>query len=143
MSESLAVSLTRADQSFYAENGYLLLKGAISEKWLQRLRAGVEEVVAANRHLTASTHRVNLHKTHSPETPEFEWIWNPDSDSDAIWDFVAKSELVDVVAGLIGDNVRFSHTSLLFKRPGVCSYDWHQDIPYMPHTNSNLVVVYN
>jgi ectoine hydroxylase len=133
--------LRGSDQQFYADNGYLLLEGALSEKWLTQLRTAIGDVMAANGHFAAPTRRVGLHASHTRDKPAYEWIWNPDLDSDTVWNFLSKSELLDIIEGLIGPDIRFHHSSLLFKRPGITSYDWHQDVAYLPHTNASPMLV--
>ena len=53
-----------------------------------------------------------------------------------IWEFASQSILADIVADLVGPNVKFLDTMLNFKvRGGGAEIKWHQDVPYFPHTN--------
>ena len=46
--------LTRDQQYFYQENGYLLLESIISEDWIAQLREATEEMLERSRALTES-----------------------------------------------------------------------------------------
>jgi len=48
--------------------------------------------------------------------------------------------MVDMVADLIGPNVRYHHSKINSKLPGAATHvKWHQDFPFTPHTNSDMV----
>ena len=52
------------------------------------------------------------------------------------WDYASKSLLPDVIADLVGPNVKFHHAKLNFKWSGGGEeVKWHQDISFWPHTN--------
>jgi ectoine hydroxylase-related dioxygenase (phytanoyl-CoA dioxygenase family) len=53
---------------------------------------------------------------------------------------MAKSRVTDYVADLIGPNVKFHHSKINSKLPGAATkVKWHQDFPFTPHTNDDLV----
>ena len=58
------------------------------------------------------------------------------------WEFSSQSVIVDVVADLIGPDVKFHHSKLNFKAPGGGEeVKWHQDIQFWPHTNYSPLTV--
>ena len=57
-----------------------------------------------------------------------------------IWEYASKSLIADVVADLVGPDVKFLDTMLNFKCAGGGEeIKWHQDAPYFPHTNFNIL----
>ncbi|MGH6893455.1 MAG: phytanoyl-CoA dioxygenase family protein, partial [Dongiaceae bacterium] len=55
-------------------------------------------------------------------------------------DVVANSRIPDMIADLIGVNVKFHHSKINAKLPGAnTQVKWHQDFPFTPHTSDDLV----
>ena len=55
-------------------------------------------------------------------------------------DVVRNSAVPDMVADLIGENVKFHHCKVNLKLPGSHTVvDYHQDYAYTPHTNDDVV----
>ncbi|MBT5905632.1 MAG: phytanoyl-CoA dioxygenase family protein, partial [Acidimicrobiaceae bacterium] len=53
---------------------------------------------------------------------------------------MANSAMVDMVADLIGPDVRLHHTKVNTKLPGAATeVQWHQDFPFTPHSNADLI----
>jgi len=65
---------------------------------------------------------------------------SPTEISAAYLDVVVNSRIPDMIADLIGVNVKFHHSKINAKLPGAATaVKWHQDFPYTPHTNDDLV----
>ena len=53
---------------------------------------------------------------------------------------MADSAMTDMVAELIGPSVKLHHTKINAKQPGSATeVKWHQDFPFTPHSNSDLI----
>lgn len=77
---------------------------------------------------------------HSRETPLLRRVNSPTEISAAYLDVVANSRIPDMVADLIGPNVKFHHSKINAKLPGAnTEVKWHQDFPFTPHSNDDLV----
>lgn len=77
---------------------------------------------------------------HSTETPLLRRVNSPTEISDSYLDAVVNSRIPDMVADLIGANVKFHHSKINAKLPGTATaVKWHQDFPFTPHTNDDLV----
>jgi ectoine hydroxylase-related dioxygenase (phytanoyl-CoA dioxygenase family) len=64
----------------------------------------------------------------------------PSEVSDAYFEVLTNSRIVDAVADLIGPNVRHHHNKINSKQPGSSTeVRWHQDFCFTPHTNCDLV----
>ncbi|HZF93807.1 MAG TPA: phytanoyl-CoA dioxygenase family protein [Allosphingosinicella sp.] len=69
-------------------------------------------------------------------------IFNPYQQHQAFRDLAVDSRLLRFVTAIVGDDVGLQHSKLNLKPPHVGSgVRWHQDLPYFPHTNSDLVAV--
>ena len=58
------------------------------------------------------------------------------------WKFASESLIPDIVADLVGPDVKFHHSKLNFKwAEGGEEVKWHQDIQYWPHTNYSPLTI--
>jgi ectoine hydroxylase-related dioxygenase (phytanoyl-CoA dioxygenase family) len=77
---------------------------------------------------------------HSREAPLLRRVNSPTEISPSYLDVVTNSRIPDMVADLIGPNVKFHHSKINAKLPGAnTEVKWHQDFPFTPHSNDDLV----
>jgi ectoine hydroxylase-related dioxygenase (phytanoyl-CoA dioxygenase family) len=77
---------------------------------------------------------------HTPEAPLLRRVNSPTEISASYLDVVANSHIPDMVVDLIGANVKFHHSKINAKLPGAgTEVKWHQDFPFTPHSNDDLV----
>ncbi|HTM60924.1 MAG TPA: phytanoyl-CoA dioxygenase family protein, partial [Burkholderiales bacterium] len=134
--------LTPQQREHYFREGYLLLEKAISEEWIQKLRRATEELVERGRKVAKSDKVFDLEPDHRPDAPRLRRVSNPVEQHPAFWDYVAKSVLGDIVADLVGPDVKFHHSKLNFKwANGGEEVKWHYDISFYPHTNYSPLTV--
>ncbi|MEX0695396.1 MAG: phytanoyl-CoA dioxygenase family protein [Rhodospirillales bacterium] len=136
------VILKQAEREFYFENGYLLLEKAINDEWLEKLRATVDELVEETRPLTRSDKKWDLEPNHSHDDPRLRRLSSPNDHHQTFWDYASGLPMVDIVADLVGPDVKFHHSKLNFKwAKGGEEVKWHQDIQFWPHTNYTPLTV--
>ena len=134
--------LTRAQREQYFSEGYLYLERAISDEWIARLRAATEELVERSRKVTQSDAIFDLEPKHRPDAPRLRRVSNPVEQHPVFWDYCLKSVLPDIVADLVGPDVKFHHSKLNFKwAQGGEEVKWHYDISFWPHTNYSPLTV--
>jgi len=134
--------LTQAQREFYLREGYLLLEKIIGDEWLGKLRAATEELVERSRKVAKSDKIFDLEPLHRPEAPRLRRVSNPVEHHPVFWDYVTKSPLGDIVADLVGPNVKFHHSKLNYKwAQGGEEVKWHYDISFWPHTNYSPLTV--
>jgi len=134
--------LTQAQRESYFSEGYLYLERAISDEWIARLRAATEELVARSRKVTQSDTIFDLEPKHRPDAPRLRRVSNPVEQHPVFWDYCLKSVLPDIVADLVGPDVKFHHSKLNFKwAQGGEEVKWHYDISFWPHTNYSPLTV--
>jgi ectoine hydroxylase len=134
--------LTEDQRLFYFEKGYLLLERIIPQEWIDRLRDITDEMVDKSRTLTSSDAVFDLEPGHSEDQPRLRRLSSPADQHPTYWEFAAQSIIPDVVADLVGPDVKFHHSKLNFKwADGGEEVKWHQDITFWPHTNYSPLTV--
>ncbi len=140
-------TLTAEERATFAETGWLLLTDAVSPEQLVRLRGDMAAWVEASRdHDSAygttvdGRPRFDLQPGHSQQRPALRRVQAPSEVSDAYFEVLTNSRIVDAVADLIGPDVRHHHNKINSKQPGSSTeVRWHQDFCFTPHTNCDLV----
>ncbi len=145
-SEALRV-LSQAQVDAFHENGVLTVENAVTLDQLAALRADFAAWVEESRGQGESYGRAvdgrprfDLEPSHSAAKPGLRRVNAPVDVSDAYRQVARDSRMVDMVADLIGPNVRYHHSKINSKLPGAkTEVKWHQDFPFTPHSNPDLV----
>lgn len=134
--------LSQKQRESYFENGYLLLERIIPEEWIERLRATTTEMVDESRKIKKSDVKWDLDNGHTEENPRLRRLSSPNDHHPEYWAYASESLLPDIVADLVGPDVKFHHSKLNFKwAKGGEEVKWHQDISFWPHTNYSPLTV--
>jgi len=134
--------LSQAQREAYFAEGYLLLESVIGEEWLSVLRAATEEMVERSRSVSTSDSIFDLEPGHRPEAPRLRRVSNPVEHHPAYWSYLNESIVPEIVADLVGPDVKFHHSKLNFKWAGGGEeVKWHYDISFWPHTNYSPLTV--
>jgi ectoine hydroxylase-related dioxygenase (phytanoyl-CoA dioxygenase family) len=129
-------------------DGYLVVESAVTGAQLAALRrelAGwIEESRAHAEPFGPPTidgrPRFDMGEEHSAASPALRRVNNPSDISAAYLEVVKNAAMVDMVADLIGPDVKFHHCKINVKLPGSkTEVGYHQDFPYTPHTNDDIV----
>lgn len=126
----------------YRRDGYVALTGVIDARRIAELRAATERFVDRSRTISASDGLFDLDPLHSAQTPTLRRIKNP-ADNDPLYRWVAfESPIPDIVAELLGPDVKFHHSKLNLKGGRVgAPVEWHQDATFYPHSNDDVLAV--
>ena len=134
--------LTQSQREFYFSEGYILLEKIIGDEWIGRLRDATNEMIDRSRSVTQSDKVWDIEPDHSATAPRLRRVSNPVEHHPVFWDYVTKSPLPDIVADLVGSDVKFHHSKLNFKwAKGGEEVKWHYDIGFWPHTNYSPLTV--
>ena len=133
----------------YERDGYLYLADALSPERLSRLREVFEGWVEESRSHDGpygetfdGRPRFDVESSHSAERPALRRVASPVEVSDAYLDVMRSNPALDAVAQLIGPNLRFRESKVNSKLPGTPTHlKFHQDLPFGPLTNEDLVTV--
>lgn len=127
--------------------GVLVVENAVNDEQLAALRHDFSKWVEESRAHAGNfgetidgRARFDLEAGHTADKPALRRV-NAPTDISAAYALVAReSAMVDIVADLIGPNVRYHHSKINSKLPGAATQvKWHQDFPFTPHTNTDLV----
>jgi ectoine hydroxylase len=126
----------------YRRGGYVSLPGVIDAGRIAKLRAVTGRFVDRSRAISASDNLFDLDPTHCAQTPTLRRIKNP-ADNDPLYRWVAfESPIPDIVAELIGPDVKFHHSKLNLKGGRIgAPVEWHQDAAFYPHSNDDVLAV--
>jgi len=139
--------LTQAQIDAFWCDGYLLVENAVTSEQLSRLRATFLDWVEESRAhpddygtTMDGRARFDLEPGHSAEAPALRRVQSPEEVSDAYLDVMRGARTVDVVADLLGPNLKFHHGKVNSKQPGAATkVKFHQDFPFQPMTNDDLI----
>lgn len=140
-------ALTNTEKEFFWENGYLVVEDAVSPDLLARLKADFDGWVEESRghqqsygEIIDGRPRYDLEPGHHADQPALRRVNAPIEVSEAYFEAMADSRMTDCVAELIGPNIKLHHTKINSKLPGAATVvKWHQDFPFTPHSNDDLV----
>src|SRR5262245_53234472 len=134
------MSLDAAARARYAADGFLTVPGYVGESWLARLRAVVAAKIEESRGLTASDDQFDLAPDPTADKPNSRRLRKAVDRHPELWAFAQDASVVDLVADLVGPDVRFHSSKLNFKwSSGGDAVRWHQDIQAWPHTNFGVL----
>ena len=132
--------LDAAARRRYAEDGFLVVPGYVSAGWLARLRAVVAQKIEESRARAASDDQFDLAPDHTAEKPNIRRLRKAVDQHPELWAYAQDASVVDLVADLVGPDVRFHSSKLNFKwSSGGDAVRWHQDIQAWPHTNLDVL----
>lgn len=138
------------DENHYEDfwrDGYLVIPDAVHPDLLERLRRDFSRWLAESRNhdlpygvTVDGRPRFDLDVGHRPSSPALRRVNAPIEVSEAFYEATIGSKMADVVAELIGPNVKLHHTKVNSKLPGTSTHvKWHQDFLFTPHSNDDLV----
>lgn len=138
--------LAPADVERFQSLGYLLLPDAVTSAELTAINADLGAWVEESRGHGANygacidgRPRFDLEAGHNPVSPRLRRINNPAEISEAYRQVAFESGIADVVAELIGPDVKFHHCKINLKQPRSSTrVGYHQDFSYTPHTNLDM-----
>jgi phytanoyl-CoA hydroxylase len=134
--------LSRTQIESYRVNGYLVVPNAIAPDLVTNAREKLAELIKASRLLSASDAIYDLEGTHTPQNPRVRRIKDPHKVDEVYNNLLRTAEITDIVAQLIGPDLRMEHTKLNIKPArGGEPVEWHQDWAFYPHTNDDILEV--
>jgi len=140
--------LSRAQIDQFWRDGCLVVPDAVTPAELAAMRAQIADWVEESRRhrepfgtpTVDGRPRFDMGEEHRPERPALRRVNNPSDISSAFSDVAWNAGVVDMVADLIGPDVKFHHCKINLKLPGSnTEVGYHQDFAYTPHTNDAIV----
>jgi ectoine hydroxylase-related dioxygenase (phytanoyl-CoA dioxygenase family) len=142
MSTVATRGLTEEQVQSYRRDGYVAVRHVIDAARLAELRAVTDEFLERSRPVAKSDAVFDLDPRHTSARPVLRRIKNP-ADNHPLYRWVAfESPIPDIVAELLGPNVKFHHSKLNLKGSRVgAPVEWHQDAAFYPHSNDDVLAV--
>jgi ectoine hydroxylase-related dioxygenase (phytanoyl-CoA dioxygenase family) len=132
--------LAQRERERYFEEGFLVVPGYVGTGWLARLQAVVNAKIEESRALAASDDQFDLAPGHSARQPNIRRLRKAVDQHPELWAFAQDPCVVDLVADLLGPDLRFHSSKLNFKwSAGGDAVRWHQDIQAWPHTSFSVL----
>jgi phytanoyl-CoA hydroxylase len=138
-----AAAMSPAEQrSHYEAHGYLMFPEMLEAREVGLLRAALDEVLDEARGLTETNQKFSVTLGHDGRH-HVRRIFNPIQHHKAFHDAALHPRILDAVENLIGPDIQLHHSKLNLKPPSSpeARFEWHQDYPFFPHTNYDLLAV--
>ena len=115
---SIKRNQSRTQRAAYLDEGYLHLEGFVSHEWLRGLRAATAEMIDRSRSVTASNDEFVLDMDHHRHAPRLRRLRCAADRHPAYRSFAFESRVPDLVADLVGPDVKFRECFVNFKASG-------------------------
>ncbi len=131
----------------FAQDGCLTVGDAVTQNQLDGMRSAFSGWVDESRRHDApfgemldGRPRFDIEPGHSRDHPGLRRVASPTELDDIFLDVLTSSPMTQMVADLIGPNLRFHHSKINSKLPGTATtVKWHQDFTFDPHSNDDLI----
>jgi len=140
--------LNEMQKAAFWRDGYLVAPDAVTPAQLAALRAMMAAWTDESRHhakpygpeTVDGRPRFDMGAEHSAERPALRRINNPSDIYPPFQEAMERSAMTDMVAELIGPDLKFHHCKINQKLPGAATeVHYHQDFMFTPHTNDDIV----
>ena len=137
-----ADELSREHVDAYDRDGYLGVADVLTRDEVAELASVTDEFVGRSGAVTEHTDVFDLEPGHTAEQPRLRRLKAPHLHHEAYARVLRNDRILDIVAQLIGPQIRFKTTKLNLKSPEFGSpVEWHQDWAFYPHTNDDVLAV--
>jgi phytanoyl-CoA hydroxylase len=134
--------LTPDQIQYFRDHGFLAVEGVFSPEDMTEGREAVDELVEKSREVTEHDSLYDLEPGHSAEEPRVRRLKAPCAAHPVFQRLARHPDLLDIVACLIGPEIRLHGNKLNMKSAHYGSpVEWHQDFAFYPHTNDDLLAV--
>ncbi|MEA3002577.1 MAG: phytanoyl-CoA hydroxylase [Sphingomonadales bacterium] len=128
--------LSAAEADFYAQNGYVHVKGLLTREEAAFYRAEVHGIAERQGETDATWASVKATGTKITHCHDVHFR------SAAFTRLLVDPRLVGVAQDIIGPNVQLHHNKMFIKPPERGSpFPMHQDYPYFPHERHSMIAV--
>lgn len=134
--------LSTAEVERYRREGYLVLEGLLDDAALAPVRLATADILATAWDAVGHTDAIEVEDGHAPTAPRVRRIKQPHRRDAAYRALIRHPLLLEVLADLLGPDVRLNDSKLNIKAGGYGSpVEWHQDWAFYPQTNQDVLAV--
>lgn len=132
------VPITADDAAFYHENGFLIIRDALSSEELQQIRDEATRICRAELGELRGYIPTEPDDTDDDVLRRYLCIHFPHKVSAIMTGFLSHPAIVDVLTKVIGPNVKCMQSMMFIKASGKPGQAWHQDEYYIPTRDRTL-----
>ena len=134
--------ISEARRAAYDRDGFIVVPDLLTRDELAEIRGVIAALVAGATAVDTHTDVYDLEPGHTRSAPQVRRIKQPHKVHPAFDRIVRKRAVLDVVAALIGPNLRLQGSKLNMKAARYGSpVEWHQDWAFYPHTNDDVLAI--
>lgn len=130
--------ITAEQVSFYRENGYLIVEGALTPDEVEELRRETTAIVRGERGAFRGLSPAAPNETDQDILRRYLCIHFPHKLSPVMKRYLAHRVIVDVLTRVISPNVKAMQSMLFIKAAGKPGQAWHQDEIFIPTRDRSL-----
>jgi len=139
--------LSNEQKAEFWDSGVILIASAYSAKALEPLRQQQQRWIDESRQhdgpfgrMSDGRPRFDVEPGHGADNPALRRVASPEEISAEYLGLLQGGPMLEAVADLLGDNLRFHHAKLNSKLPGSgTTVKWHQDFTFDPHSNDDCI----
>jgi phytanoyl-CoA hydroxylase len=134
--------LSQGQITQYHTDGFLTVEGVLDKDLVTELQEVTDNFVERSRAVNTHTDIFDLEPGHTQNDPRLRRLNHPVEQHVVYHRAMRDSNVLDIVAQLIGLDIRTNGNKLNMKSPGYGSaVEWHQDWAFYPHSNDDLLAV--
>jgi phytanoyl-CoA hydroxylase len=141
------VILSKAQRADFWDSGVIVSESLYSPAQLEPLRRQHQQWIDESRahdgpfgEMQDGRPRFDVEPGHSAALPALRRVASPEEISAAYLQLIESGPMLEAVAELLGDDLRFHHAKLNSKLPGSgTTVKWHQDFTFDPHSNDDCI----
>jgi ectoine hydroxylase-related dioxygenase (phytanoyl-CoA dioxygenase family) len=132
--------LTEAQRTCFRDRGYVVVPEVLAPDELAKLREVTDRLLVEAARVGESTGAF-LFEKHAPAGTALVWrVFDPIALDPYYLEIARHPRVLDAVEDLIGPDIQLHNSNMHLKLPEHGGeVDWHQDFPYLPHTNFDLL----
>ncbi|MDH3219459.1 MAG: phytanoyl-CoA dioxygenase family protein [Gammaproteobacteria bacterium] len=139
--------LSAAQKKEFWEVGVIVVESAYSADDLEPLRQRHQQWIEESRQhegpfgeMLDGRPRFDVEPSHCAGAPALRRVASPEEIADEFLDLLRDGPMLEAVADLLGNDLRFHHAKLNCKLPGSgTTVKWHQDFTFDPHSNDDCI----
>lgn len=135
-------SLTQEDVEAYNKDGYLVVKNVLAPYEVAETHRVIQAIIEEQRPLGDNATKLEWEPelVNGQRVPRR--IYRPVEQHEVFYRTAVSDKILDRVESLVGPDIQLHTSKLNMKLAKVGSIvDWHQDLAFLPHTNTDLVVL--
>ncbi len=136
--EHVYPTIRDTERTFFAENGYLIVEGALPPDEFNALRDETTALCRGEKGAVRGVVPSAITDSDDEVLKRYLCIHFPHKLSAVMFDYMAHPVIVDVLTKVIGPNVKAMQSMLFIKAAGKPGQAWHQDEIYIPTRDRSL-----